>query len=83
MILYLGGNFPALSHPDEERKIIKKIKDYGSEYHRLVTFFHEDEAKVAIRLVKEMNSNKPLLRKRGKNEGIILCKKIRTVRCLK
>ena len=74
MVLYLSGNFPSLSHPSEERKIIKKIQEYGSEYHRLVTFFHEPEALVAINLEKELH-NKPALRKRGNNERIILRKK--------
>lgn len=75
IILFLSGNFPALSNPKEERKIIEKIKAHGSEYHRLVSFFHEKEARVAINLQKEMT---PILRKRGKDERIILHKKIRT-----
>ncbi len=79
IILYLGGNFPALSNPAEERKIIAKIKAHGSEYHRLVTFYHEKEANIAINLQKEM---KPTLRKRGKNERIVLCKKNRVIRSL-
>jgi hypothetical protein len=77
IILYLGGNFPALSNPKEECKIIEKIKTHGSEYHRLVTFFHEKEARVAINLQKEMKQ--PILRKRGNDERIILHKKTRAI----
>jgi hypothetical protein len=77
LILYLSGNFPALSNPKEERKIIEKIKAHGSEYHRLVTFFHEKEARVAFQLQKEMKQS--TLRKRGTDERIVLHKKIRTV----
>ncbi len=59
MILYLSGNFPSLSNPEEEQKLIKKIKDYGSSYNRLVTFYHLKEAEVGISL-----QTKPKLKRR-------------------
>ena len=59
MVLYLSGNFPSLSNPAEERRLIKKIKDYGCNYNRLVTFYHKEEAEIGIALQK-----KPVLKKR-------------------
>jgi len=56
----LSGNFPSLSNPAEEKKLIKKIKDYGCEYHRLVTFYHREEAEIGIALQKKLILKKRL-----------------------
>lgn len=61
IILYLGGNFPLLSSPEREKEFIKKVENYGCQYNRLITFYHKEEALVAINLQK-----KPILRKRKK-----------------
>ncbi len=60
MRLYLSGNFPTLSDPKEEAKLKKKIEDYGSNYNRLVTFYHLKEAEVGISLQEK----KPALKRR-------------------
>lgn len=59
MVFYLSGNFPSLSSPEREKELIKKIKNYGSNYNRLVTFYHKENALVAINLQKQ-----PILKRR-------------------
>lgn len=52
--IFIAGNFPALQNIESERPIYNQIKNYGSDYQRLVSFFYLKEAMTALELKKEI-----------------------------
>jgi hypothetical protein len=53
MVIYLAGNFPALSKKENEMVIVNNIKKADANYHRLVTFFYPKYVNTVIQIVRE------------------------------
>lgn len=54
MILYLAGNFPALSRKDKEQEFVDFIRDYGVPYNRLITYYYPHKCKHVLAINGEI-----------------------------
>jgi hypothetical protein len=63
MILYLSGNFPQLSDIDKERAMAVRIEAMGHDYHRLLTFYYENDCKTILQIGRELREKKKPIRK--------------------
>lgn len=56
MKLFLAGNFPLMSKPEEERRMKDYVSERGFDYNRLVSFFYDKGAENVLGIKEEVQN---------------------------
>lgn len=56
MKLYFAGNFPQMSKPEVERKMMNYVLKDHPHYLRLLTFFYKDMTEKVLKVTKNENN---------------------------